>query len=233
MMPSIYTISIDIVKEVEAFIVANRTIPKFLDWPIRRIAFPLGLVVVGGSLNFKVSLKLFFMCLLLALFGFGFTSEVILFSSSNFTAAIGFSVFVLLFPTPSAYCNYGVDDYHVNKVIEILKSKRLVAKGSLQTVRKNVEIFETRVRHRVVFLRSFLALLWAVFLFVSAKVLDKIIEKNAQDSPIDLGGFLFFLFFLFLAYVAIESYSKGSSLLFKSIQFGLNEFEVGGDKTDR
>lgn len=180
---------------------------------------------VGGSIGLKESFKVFILCLPLGLFWLGLSSDIPLFSSQYFVTVIGISIFPLLFSSPSAYCHFGVTVDHVEKVVEILKNKGVFSGKSLTSIKNNIEIFENRVKQRILFLRSILALWWAVFLFLTTKYADKFFMEKAQDAPIEIGGGVLFVFFLLLGYVTIESYSKGSSLLFKTILFGLNELE--------
>ncbi|MGS0724585.1 hypothetical protein ACVBKF_00235 [Shewanella sp. 0m-11] len=138
-------------------------------------------------------------------------------------SCIVFSILVSAFAPPSSFCTSGVKLEHINDVASLLCKENISSFEVLAPIKNNISLFESRVQQRIMFLRGFLALIWAGYLFIISKLDLEVLSKKAEVADI-LFITISLLIILFL-YMIIEAYSKTKTLIFRTIQFGCNEFE--------
>lgn len=136
---------------------------------------------------------------------------------------------VSMFSAPSSYSFCGVKDDHLNLVFARLANSGVRNIEQLAPVKSNILQFESRVRVRIIGLRAFMVLCWTGFVYLYSEFNNIIIESGHMASMADVSFASFILFASFLGvlglYLAIESYSKANTLLFRAALFGCNEYE--------
>lgn len=131
------------------------------------------------------------------------------------------SVLISVFAPPSAYCASAVKPDHIKTVCTLLHESNITSLEQLAPIRSNISIFERRIQQRLLCLRGVLALIWAGYLFGLSK-LDLFTPKQEAS---DITFLVLSAFAILGLYLTIESYSKTQTLIFRSMQFGCNEYE--------
>lgn len=197
---------------------------NFLHSTIRLILYPFRILQIGFSLFTTDLTKTIGVFLLLA------TPLILLIESPKldptiallvFYGSLFFSILISVFSPPSSYCASGVEQEHIETITTLLHKKQISALEQLVPIRNNIQFFETRVQQKIVFLRGFLALMWTGFIYF-------ITQHDFQPANPDKEVFISIgvsLLAILLLYIIIEAYSKTKALIFRSIQFGCNEYE--------
>lgn len=130
-----------------------------------------------------------------------------------------------MFSAPSSYGFCGVKDVHISAVLERLDNSGIRNTELLAPIKSNIQQFESRVRVRIIGLRAFMVLCWTVFVYLYSEFNKVIINSDKLPSMDDIWFVSFALLWVLVLYVAIESYSKANTMIFRAALLGCNEYE--------
>ncbi len=122
-------------------------------------------------------------------------------------------VLLYVFAAPSTYCSPGVNAKHVTAVrdaVATLDAKRI------ELVIRNINLFEDRVKRRLVAFRWVVGVGWGVYFLPT---LSKVLEPSfaLQSAPVTA------MVAVLTTYVLVEAYSRGVNIVFRSLNLGCNE----------
>jgi len=132
-------------------------------------------------------------------------------------------LFLVVFPMPSIYGHSGVTQETVEFVVQHLQSHGFTRVKDIDLLKKSIKPFEDRCRSRVNLLKGLVGLLWAGFTYAYSKGFE-----HSMSTPSEFMSFVFtsaFLFFgVIIAYLCVWGYDAAVDRLFRSIEFGCNDF---------
>jgi hypothetical protein len=132
---------------------------------------------------------------------------------------------ISMFSAPSSYSFCGVKDAHLRVVLKRLANSGIRNTELLSPIKSNIQQFESRVRVRIIGLRAFMVLCWTGFVYLYSEFNKAIINSRELLSMNDIWFVSFALLWVLVLYVAIESYSKVNTLIFRAALLGCNEYE--------
>lgn len=227
----VYQLVTTIIKELERVIVKDSpAIFKFMDFLKREIFYPVKLLSVGFSLWYRDIAKFSLLSIFALLFATWMSSK---FSEVGATALVPYllpfsiliPVVISMFSAPSSYTFCGIKGIHLDVVTGILRNANIQSPEQIKPLKDSLQAFEKRTQVRIIGLRLFMALCWSgcIYLYSEFNKLAQLTQKSPSLPDV------YFLLFSFLAilvlYVAIESYSKVATLIFRAAYVGCNEHE--------
>jgi len=228
-----FTIATNITKEVERMVLGEEpSMFVFFEVFRRHLIYPIKIVLKGidiGMIEFAKFSIIYFILLFLYL---GMLNDMpqelrAIFGQMYLPLVFIVPLFISLFPAPSTFCTYGVKEKHIGFAIEIIKKYKLDNRDDIESVRKNVQIFEVRTLHKIRILKAILALGWTGFIYLYGKIQDLVTQSPIKVHEADFMAVGIIGAVLLISFVIIEGYSKGCALIFKSTIFGLSEYEYG------
>ena len=135
------------------------------------------------------------------------------------------ALLVSMFSAPSSYSFCGVKDDHLRIVFKRLANSGISKTDQVSAIKSNIQQFENRVKVRVIGLRAFMALCWTGFAYLYSEFNKLMVDTARAPSMEDISLVSFALFGVLGLYVAIESYSKANSVIFRAALTGCNEYE--------
>ena len=133
---------------------------------------------------------------------FGFLSLVLFF----------IAIFSTIFSTPSTLSPYGVKKNDIEIVIQEFNNLNIIEIDKVNSIYKNIIIFEMKFKQRTLFYRTLLVLSWSWNTYLEHSI-------------------VWIYFVLTCIFFILECYIKGGYFIFKSIEFGKNEIEYNFTKT--
>lgn len=223
-----YEIAKFIVTEVERIIVGKQPAHKLIDFFRRELVYPFKLLFRGWLIWYRDFVKFSFLSLISMLFIIWFSSRLPQESASifiNFFVPLVWliSLVASMFSAPTSFGFCGVKNDHIDPVVDILRKKAVTTK-QLSAIQGNIDLFEKRVKTRVVGLRAVLILCWSGFIYLFSSFTTSIVDLKNLPPIADFFPLGISLFLVLALYVAIESYAKINTLIFGSSQIGCNEY---------
>lgn len=202
----------------------------YIGYFLRRAAFyPIKILFRGFGLWSKDVKKLFIFYVLSSIVILWLVTHLIE-TDAGFLASYLFPLIIIvpllltIFPAPSAFCSYEISSALITLVTKELSEAAINQAEIVAIVRANVQLFEKRVKSRIIALRGVLALFWAGFIYFCAKSLEVTVTGHRLLMT-DVLEFIGLGLVALVSYVLIESYAKTNDLIFKAIEFGCNEHE--------
>ena len=152
----------------------------------------------------------------------------------NTSIEVKFSVFMMFliiipFALPSRYAYYGTSKDSIDKVISILYNLKIKNKYELELIEKNIESIYIRVQDRIKVLRWVVSASWIAYVFITKQIsflFDKLKIEDIDILMKILEENISIIMYFLLPIILISVYKRGTSFLFQSILFGLNDYKI-------
>jgi hypothetical protein len=132
-------------------------------------------------------------------------------------------LFLVTFAVPSIYGHSGVSQQSVNFVVQHLRARGFKRTNEIELLKKSMKLFEDRCRSRANVLKWLVGLLWAGFTYTFLKSVE-----HSMTSPAELVSYAFtsatLLAVTIIAYLGVWGYDAALNKLFRTIEFGCNDF---------
>jgi len=225
----IFNISKNIIEELEWLV--TRTKKSNMDWLDKSKAgfiLPFKLLMSGYGVFMNplgkfllISIPTFYFY---SLFVSSLPKPAGIFALYMFPMFLAIPLLTTIFSVPSAYCYDGIKLPLIMKVVEKIKEVNLMDKGSIELIKRNIEIFEKRVTAKLIALRALVVLMYTGWTYLNTQITSKLaMQKSLHESDVFFWGMTFTI--VGFLYLAIESYSRANSQIFKSALLGCNEAE--------
>lgn len=197
---------------------------KTLSWEFD-VRLPMGYMLIGFKdffLPYKKALLLLIILLLVIL------------PYDYFISSISFEVqlkvlltflMMIAFALPSRYAYYSTNEESINKVLEVLYNLKMKNIGELELIEKNIESIYLRVQDRIKVLRWVISVCWIAYVFISKQIDISNLEGNNIVLNFLLNNILIMMYFL-IPIIFVSIYKRGTSFLFQSILFALNDYKT-------
>jgi hypothetical protein len=223
-----YSESLSIIMEVEAHLIGEKLNQyKILSYLQRLIWFPLKFLKIGISEKAKgISTYTFIAFAFLVLVGFIVSNSELAkteFASILLLFAEIVPIFLVVFAMPSTYAHSGIDEHSVSFVKQYLFSRGFSTETQIDILKKSLKPIEDKSRERVVALKWLVGLVWAGFIYNLSKEsnLSKLTQSEIlAQMKISVG----LAFALIAAYFCVWGYEASLDKLFRTIEFGSNDF---------
>lgn len=228
--------SLILVKAVEAYLVGE-TLSK---WPLvsyiqRLIWFPLKFLKIGMSEKTK---GMYLWSIIASVFvvivtwiqnnsGIAKTETATIIS----LIALIIPMFLVMFAMPSIYAHSGINQKTVSFVKHYLIENGFSTEKQIEILKKSLKPMEDRSRERVTALKWLVGLGWAGIIYTFSQG-----QEFIKTQPQQLSTYLYFasglLISVVVAYFVVWGYETSLDKLFRSIEFGCNDFihEAHSDK---
>lgn len=137
---------------------------------------------------------------------------------------------LVLFAIPSTYGFYGIENKHVEKVVNVFFQNKIKTNLMLESVENNIDVIYARVNERIKAIRWVLGIVWLGFTFFQKQlsiIFNKQTNINAYDFSIaSIQISIQMLVYLVLAILMIAAYKKGMDFIFNTIKFAIIEYKV-------
>ncbi len=144
-------------------------------------------------------------------------------------------VLLYMFAAPSTYCISGVNGKHIQAVTSCLGTLKITNEKMLETITRNISVFEDRIKRRLAGYRWAVGIFWSIYF---APTIGKLTGATGQpigivtttDLLIPIGLIMLFFFI-------VDCYSRGVDIVFRAIELGCTQYKayllrenLGGDK---
>ncbi|MEN8616365.1 hypothetical protein [Shewanella baltica] len=224
----IFTEALILVRTVEAHIVSETESDIRLFSYIKRLIWlPTKFLKMGINEKTKGASVWAFLSLVFMIFGAWLVDTLGLANTVAATwtllLAMISPLFLVVFAMPSTYGDHGVSQQTVAFIVKHLGTRSFSSVEAVELLKKSVKPFEDRARSRVSTLKWLVGLLWACFTYTFLKGIETPIPNSSG-----LMSYVFMSFWLFMGvivvYLCVWGYEASLDKLFRSIEFGCNDF---------
>jgi len=204
------------------------------------IRLPMGYMLIGGKDFFLPYKKAFFLLFILLLIIFLFNNLIFKANLETELQVLATFLMMIAFALPSRYAYYSTNDESVNKVINIISTLKVKNKSELDLIEKNIESIYLRVQDRIKALKWLISVCWIIYIFINKQVIaffkvakdeGKYIDSSLYNLLSD--NYIIIMYFI-LPIIFVSVYRRGTSFLFQSILFALNDYKIYiQDKTNK
>jgi Mn2+/Fe2+ NRAMP family transporter len=216
-----------LVAEIEARVV-NQTVSGNVKQPFW---FPAKFLLMGISEKFVKKpfelplLACMYALFMLVIFSFFFQRRASELPLENVIGSVVLLVLLLLmvfltFTIATARpSKYGDSGDNIADIITHLDSQGFKTEKEIELLKKSVKPFEDQTRSRVTALKWIVNLIWAGFTYTFVKIAESSISSPVQTTIVTWGFVI-----LPTAYVLVWGYEAAVDRLFRTIEFGFNDF---------
>lgn len=212
----IFDIALNLLSNIEHKLLKDSMSNRFFNYFKRQLWLPFKMINQGMSI---LSLDVGKFTLIIILGGV-IINVIEYYTEAQYSQIFGFfsffiffiAIFSTIFSTPSTLSPYGVKNNDVEIVVQEFYNLNINELTQLNSIYKNIIIFETKFKQRTLFYRTLLVLSWSWNTYL-------------DHSIVWIYFVIAFIFFI------LECYIKGGYFIFKSIEFGKNEIEYHLSKT--
>lgn len=224
----IFTETLCLLKSVEVYLVSEVSYKvRFFEYLQRLVFIPVKFLKMGAGEKMKGT-SLWSVLTLISLTGGLWITNSLGISRTEagnfvFLLSVVAPMFLVVFALPSMFGQSGVSLIDVQFVVEHLRTRGFGNLKDIDLLKSSVKIFEVRVRTRVSALKWLVGILWAIYIYV----LTKGIDTPMSDSSLYISNLYTsagLLILVIMAYVLVWGYEAGIDKLFRTIEFGCNDF---------
>ena len=225
-----YNESLSIVMAVEAYLIGEKLNQfKIISFLQRLIWFPLKFLKIGVSEITKGIFTYSWITFAFLFLVFWIVSISGVAKTELATVILLFveivPIFLVVFAMPSTYAHSGVDEQSVSFVKQHLYNRGFSTETQIDILKKSLKPIEDRAREKVIALKRLVGLVWAGFVYNSSKI-QEITNFTKQEILNQLSIFTAFFIALLPTYIAVWGYEAALDKLFRSIEFGSNDFSL-------
>jgi len=221
-----------IIEKTEGYLLdlpTDRSLWKFIT---RFAVFPFKYLYLGIKELFKpVSLWAFSVFILLIIGTF--LMEAAKIDTEYYLFILNFCIYVpmalVIFAVPSTYCYYGVNNKHVQEIVEFLKQESFNTVDEIELFEENIEKIYSRILLRISFYKWFIGIIWAIYIFfanIEIRMMSKAQVTGWENELFEkIFSWGMFLTFTIIVFTLIVSYKRASEILIKSIEFSCVEYK--------
>lgn len=221
-----YSESLSIIMAVEAHLIGEKLNQyKIVNLLQRLIWFPLKFLQLGMSEKTKgISTWTFMVFAFLVVGGLVINNSGIAKTEIASTIILGaeiIPIFLVVFAMPSTYAHSGINQESVDFVKQYLIDRGFSSDKQIEILKKSLKVIEDKSRARVIALKWLTGLVWAGFVYNLSK------ENNLStltQSEILAQMQIFAGLALLIAYFCVWGYEASLDKLFRTIEFGSNDF---------
>ncbi|MCW8932634.1 MAG: hypothetical protein OQL19_20665 [Gammaproteobacteria bacterium] len=225
-----YNITQTVMEKTEALILNLPSESKLWSTATRLFIFPFKYLLLGlGEFFRPASIWAYVAFALLIISSFMINNLNIQreYTTLIFSICIYLPMVLVIFAVPSTYAYYGVQDYHVKKIVEVLEQLEVNSIEKIELLEENIEKIYSRILSRITFYKWLVGSIWALFIIITnieIRILLKVQNEGWQQAIGDnIIYFSIFLFATLFALLLIVGYKRASELLIKSIEFSCVE----------
>jgi hypothetical protein len=224
----IFTEAVILVRSVEAHIVSETDSDiRVFSYIKRLIWLPTKFLKMGINEKTKGASVWAFLSFLFMILGAWLVNALGMANTDMATGILLFAMispfFLVVFAMPSMYGDYGVSQQTVAFIVKHLGTRSFSSVEAVELLQRSVKPFEDRARSRVSALKWLVGLLWACFTYTFLKGIETPIPNSSG-----LMSYVFMSAWLFMgvmvAYLCVWGYEASLDKLFRSIEFGCNDF---------
>lgn len=188
----------------------------------RHLVYPINHLCVGFQIGLNDFLKFSVVYIGLFLFVVFFSKNLPNTDKDVFLKSIYPIIFLIpllvsIFPIPSTNGFYGVKTKGISTIKKFLNIINIDSVDELVIIRENVEIFDTKQKRRVIFLKGALTLAFAVYVYFGKILFEQFLKEKNQQTFNDIIELSVYPLFVLLFAIAVESYNITNNLIFKTI----------------
>ena len=231
----LYEHSLELIKKTESIIllrkykdIKHNRIHNF----IRNNAYPFILLGDGFSL-FITPIRKFIIIFVLSSLTFAILLFITQPEKTVFVPSLflGFIIALILthFLPPSVQAEFGVASKDIAQVMTEVESKKFNIQ-QLAILKENIQAFENNFNNRIKSSKTFLILLWSIFVFVITQLYVPLLKLpehiiNAQKVDITSGAIAIFPFLIIMAigHCSLRCYSIINKKIFSTIFYAIND----------
>lgn len=223
-----YSESLSIIMAVEAHLIGEKLhhyeIVNFLQ---RLIWFPLKFLKLGMSEKTKGLFiwsfigSAFLVVVSLFIYNSGIAKTEM--ASNIILCAEIIPIFLVVFAMPSTYAHSGVNQQSVDFVKQYLIDRGYSSDKQIEILKKSLKVIEDKSRERVIALKWITGLIWAGFVYNLSKE-NNLSTLNQSEILAQLQIIAGLTFALMIAYFCVWGYEASLNKLFRTIEFGSNDF---------
>lgn len=132
-------------------------------------------------------------------------------------------MFLVLFALPSIFAHSGVSHPMVAYVLAHLRDRGFKNAKEIELLKKTLKPFEDRVRSRITTFKWIVGLAWGGFTYIFSKGIETSLASPTQMMSHVLTSSVM-LFIIGGAYLCVWGYEAAIDRLFKTIEFGCNDY---------